>query len=366
MVSMYYFGYEREVNMKKRIFTVVLCLSASVLACYADDFNNVLRGIRNSIDTLSDVNRFRGQVIQNNAQGKQLQQKMQQQNTTPAQMSQPTQKTTSTVQNEILVTDNEPEQIDEIPQKNVEVNFYGGLKPESTVLDVINTFKKNEGVTSIKLGYRSNPGTGGGYFMPLKVNGSEVNLKTTYCDKATLTKYLQSLIPIGNYAQTITLPNGITSKMVHADGYVLELQINKIYINSIPMTVEVLFRPSSGYYCFNTDKVLKGANGIAYPYLIETITMKTNQYDNLSQSLVYKYGKSVIDSYVEKYSMDRNNSCYEGNICNDFVALDKTADSITITYKNYTYKNELTKRYEELETNRTTKQTQKFNSINDI
>lgn len=53
------------------LYIVLLC----GLCCQATELNSIFYGIRSGIDTLSDVNRLRGQVIQTNAQKQQLENK---------------------------------------------------------------------------------------------------------------------------------------------------------------------------------------------------------------------------------------------------------------------------------------------------
>lgn len=59
----------------KKIFVLTLLLGSTMNCCYAGNLNEIMYGIRGGIDTLSDVNRLRGQVIQTNAQKQQLENK---------------------------------------------------------------------------------------------------------------------------------------------------------------------------------------------------------------------------------------------------------------------------------------------------
>lgn len=64
---------KKEKNMKK--FAIISAVLFLGLSASATELNSIFYGIRSGIDTLSDVNRLRGQVIQTNAQKQELENK---------------------------------------------------------------------------------------------------------------------------------------------------------------------------------------------------------------------------------------------------------------------------------------------------
>ncbi len=352
MVNVYYgFGYEREVKMKKALFMVVLCLSVSAGLCYAEDLNGVFRGIRNGINTFSDVNKLKQQI-------------QQPLNQTP--QSQTETKTAPT--NDGFTITNEPtSNVQDLQQKPVEVSFFAGLKPDSSILDVINTFKNYESVTNIKVSF-------GGKVISDK--NKPINFKTAYCDKATISKYLEQTIPDGlyskrygekmaDYTKPVDLISGTQGKIIGVTDPIY-IDIDKMYIDSIPCSVQVKFILSEDFYSLYPNKVLIGATKkYAYPYIIETIAFKTDFYDKTVQGIAQQKREGLLNKYIEKYGVIRNNSCYEGDHCNHFVAI-KFNPEFGITYKNYTYINELATQYKEFKMKTTIQKSKKFDSSNDI
>ena len=69
---------KKEKNMKK--FAIISAVLFLGLSTSATELNSIFYGIRSGIDTLSDVNRLRGQVIQTNAQKQETLQNSQPQN----------------------------------------------------------------------------------------------------------------------------------------------------------------------------------------------------------------------------------------------------------------------------------------------
>lgn len=403
MVYMYYgFGYEREVRMKKRLFAVVLCLSVSVLACQAEDFNNVLRGIRSGIDALSDVNRLRGQVIQTNAQKEQLQQKQTQLNNhSENHVQQPTDTASMAKQKSLaegnikfeeaenlekqekysdaikayesayslLLYGNDRAKADtaltkmqdleqlvadraaaaeEEQKRALRSTLFAGLKPESSLVDTINTFKNMSSVSKIELGYNE---CGGAYMQYCKFKTIGRNLKNTPSDATSILNSVGNLLS-STRRIPVELANGTGSMTVET----LYLQISKIYIEGIPFDVEVTMKPLKAYYFTYPQKVLKGASGVGYPYAIGEIKMSTDLYDENSRNLVSAKGKTVEKAYEQKYG-------YENS---DFVDVSLSINSMSIVYKNWTNLREIEEKYEEYITNKSVQQTQKYNSIDEI
>lgn len=402
MVYVYYgFGYEREVRMKKRLFAIVLCLSVSVLACQAEDFNNVLRGIRSGIDALSDVNRLRGQVIQTNAQKEQLQQKQTQLNNhSENHVQQPTNTASMSKQKSLAegkIKFEEAENLEkqekyseaikayesayrllygddratadtaytkmqdlkqlvadraaaaeEEQNRALRSTLFAGLKPESSLVDTINTFKNMSSVSKIELGYNE---CSGAYMQYCKFKTIGRNLKNTPSDATSILNSVGNLLS-STRRIPVELANGTGSMTVEA----IYLQISKIYIEGIPFDVEVEMKPLKAYYFTYPQKVLKGASGVGYPYAITEIRMNTDKYDENSQNLVSAKGKIVKNAYEEKYGYSNS----------DFVDVSLGFNSMSIVYKNWTNLREIEEKYEEYITNKSVQQTQKYNSIDEI
>lgn len=352
MLNVYYgFGYEREVKMKKALFMVVLCLSVSAGLCYAEDLNGVFRGIRNGINTFSDVNKLKQQIQQPQIQTPQSQ----------------TETKTAPTNDSSAITNEPTSNVQDLQQKPVEVSFFAGLKPDSSILDVINTFKNYESVTNIKVSFGEKV---------ISDNNKPVNFKTAYCDKATMSKYLEQTIPDGlynkrygykmdDYTKLIDLTNGKQGKIIGLTDNIY-INIDKMYIDGIPCSVEAKFTLSGEFYSLHPEKVFIGPNKhIAYPYIIETITFNTDYYDKSVQGIAEQKREGILNKYIQKYGVVKDQSCYEGDHCNNFVAI-KFHPNFGITYKNYTYINELAAKYNDFKMKTTIQESKKFDSSNDI
>ncbi len=352
MVYVYYgFGYEREVKMRKALFMLVLCLFVSAGLCYANDLNGVFRGIKNGIDVFSDVNKLKQQVQRPQNQTSQSS----------------TETITAPTNNSSTINDESASNVQETLQKPVEISFFGGLKPDSSILDVINTFKKYDSVTNIKVAF-------GGKV--ISDNNQPVNFKTAYCDKATMSKYLEQTIPDGlynkrygykmdDYTKLVDLINGKKGKIIGLTDKIY-INIDKMYIDGIPCSVEAKFTLSGEFYSLHSEKVFIGpTKHIAYPYIIETITFNTDFYDKSVQGIAEQKREGILNKYIEKYGVIKDQSCYEGDHCNNFVAI-KFYPNFGITYKNYTYINELATKYNDFKMKTTIQESKKFDSSNDI
>ena len=319
--------------MKKFLIIVLIGLSCPNICIAETNMYDVFSGIRNSVQTISDINKLKNEI-------------------TNGFVEDSTKQEESTIRHETIpvVENNEiQENVEEkINNQPIEVSFYAGLKPDSSLVEVINTFKKNAGVTKIDLGYYERSGP---YLQIMTFKSCNKNLKNVPTDATSILNIVGNLLS-SSAKNNVQLNNG-TGIMVNEDLY---LQIEKIYLDGVPFSVEVKLVPSAGYYLSHTNKVLKGASGKAFPYVIETIKMFTDQYDNTTKNLVYSRRENIYNQYVQKY----------GENCEKFLSIHSSYTNMEITYKNYDYINELEDKYSNFVTNRSIQQTEKFNSINEI
>lgn len=149
--------------MKKLFITLILL--SFVNTCYATDINDVLYGVRNSVETLSDVNRLREQIIQTNPQ----QHKANERPNIPNQNSEniPTKSTTQTNTEQSLY-----------PTYYPEVDLYGyelanGISVIEPRFNDARPF--SEGLAPVYNGYRwGYINKDGGYVIKPKFGGYEV------------------------------------------------------------------------------------------------------------------------------------------------------------------------------------------------
>jgi len=247
-----------------------------------------------------------------------------------------------------------------ISKNNVE--FFGGLNPDSSIVEVINTFKNINSVTKITSSYLKCTGPYNQYC----TYSGKIDFKNIPTDSTHVLNTIGTMLA-SRPKTSIDLGNSIGS-MPKDD---ITLHISTIYIESIPFNVEVTLRPSKGYYFYNQPNILKGASGTGYPYAINTIVLKTDKYNKAVNDLVLANGQKIVNAYRYKYNLSPNNSCYEGDECNNFVAIRYYLQtwgqpSMEITYKNYSYLDNLDKQYNQYVTTKTIQRNQKYNSINKI
>ncbi len=320
--------------MKKILILVLASLLYSSNICMAEtNMYDVFSGIRNSVQAISDINKLKNEI-------------------TNKPVENVTKQVETTVQdNASAIVENNEAQEDveeQIMNQPVEVSFYAGLKPDSSLVEVINAFKKNAGVTKMDLGYYERSGP---YLQVMTFKSCNKNLKNVPTDATSILNMIGNLLS-SSLKNRVQLQNG-TGIMVNEELY---LQLEKVYLDGVPFKVEVKFVPSAGYYLTHTDKVLKGASGNAFPYVIETIKMFTDKYDTTSKNLVYSKSANIYNQYKQKYGENHG----------EFLTIHSSDTDMEITYKNYDYIRELNYKYSEFATNRSIQQTEKFNSINEI
>lgn len=320
--------------MRKISILILTSLLCSSNICIAEtNMYDVFSGIRNSVQTISDINKLKNEITNTPIK-----------NDTKQAESINQYEKIPVVENNVIQQQAEEKNINQ----PVEVSFYAGLKPDSSLVEVINAFKKNSGVTKMDLGYYERSGP---YLQVMTFKSCNKNLKNVPTDATSILNIIGNLLS-SSIKNRVQLNNG-TGIMVNEDLY---LQIEKIYLDGVPFSVEVKFVPSAGYYLSHANKVLKGASGNAFPYVIETIKMSTDKYDNATKNLVYSKRENIYNQYVQKY----------GENYADFLSIHRSDTYMEITYKNYDYINELNYKYNEFATNRSIQQTEKFNSINEI
>lgn len=315
----------------KKLVLLFTCLSLiSCSTAIAKDWGSVMKGIKNTAGTIYETSGLKDSVNE--------------------------------VKNEVSIQN--ITNIASAPTQ-VEVSFFGGLKPDSSLVDILNTFKKYESVTDIQVAYSGTP---------IKENGNNINFKTKNSDKATISKYLEKTIPDGfydkrsgykieDYTKIVNLANGKKGKTTKKIGDYIYLRINKIYINSVPCEVRIELIPSIGFYVFNPEKVIVGpTKQIAYPYIIKRITLDSGMYDDSAQTIAQNNKNKIISNFVSKYNLVNDGT---DSYTNDFIRLDFYPE-LTIDYTNFLYINELESKYNDFKANLTIRESQHLDSGNDI
>ena len=240
-----------------------------------------------------------------------------------------------------------------------EVSFFGGLKPDSSLVDILNTFKKYESVTDIQIAYSGTP---------IKENGNNINFKTKNCDKTTISRYLEKTIPDGfydkrsgykieDYTEIINLANGTKGKTTRLTGDIT-LRISKVYIDSVPFEIFIYLEPYKEFYAFYPEKVIIGqTKQIAYPYLIKQMIFQTDKYDKSVQTIAKNNEQKILNRYIKKYNLDYS-------YCNDHIEL--YLNPLEINYLNFPYLRELETKYNNFKANLTIRESQHLDSSNDI
>lgn len=166
----------------------------------------------------------------------------------------------------------------------VVIELFAGLKSDSSIIEVVNTFKKFNSVTSIKLGYDDCEY----YSHACYKKSTEIDFKNLSEDKIyeTLANFLST-----SKFQEIELYNAkidIPKRKLH-------ITVQKIYKDGIPYGVSIDFEPCAGYLYLYPSKVYQDSNGTAYPYIITNIVVGSFN-DMSTQNIVReKYGKSHIE-----------------------------------------------------------------------
>ncbi len=347
--------------MKKKVFCCLLVAITTVCYTWAGDFNNTLNSLKGTVDSSSSINtitnikNLKKEFINRSTQIQKIMNN----------------EVENDEKNEVENTNSTTEGIvqeDDYKETNIaDIVFFGGLKPDSSIVDVINTFKKYDSVTNIELRYNDKT---------IADNDIVVNFKNKASDNLTISKYLEKFIPDGFYIQRynqkvedyttmISFMNGQQGRMTSLTSGV-ELYINKMYIDGIPFTVRADFVPSEAFYSMYPEKVLVGpTKHIAYPFIIERLVFDTDNYNNAVQDIAKEKRDSILNKYIEKYGVVRDRSCYDGEHSNDFIAI-QYHPNFAITYKNYTYTKYLNNKYADFKKKKTMQEGEKLNSSNDI
>ena len=212
--------------MKKILILVLASLLYSSNICMAEtNMYDVFSGIRNSVQAISDINKLKNEI-------------------TNKPVENVTKQVETTVQdNASAIVENNEAQEDveeQIMNQPVEVSFYAGLKPDSSLVEVINAFKKNAGVTKMDLGYYERSGP---YLQVMTFKSCNKNLKNVPTDATSILNMIGNLLS-SSLKNRVQLQNG-TGIMVNEELY---LQLEKVYLDGVPFKVEVKFVPSAGYY----------------------------------------------------------------------------------------------------------------------
>lgn len=348
--------------MKKFLMAVVL-LSFTTVCFAANEFNQMFSGIKSSVN--SELKSLTKSIVKDIVP------------VVEESVSEPVAKEAET-ETGVKEEDSKPEitvdtikdivdQVDQVTAQPVEVKFFGGLNPDSNIVDVINVLKKYDSVKTISI--RNVMDT-----QYISQNNTRINFKTAYIDKATLAKYLESFIPtelmnkrygyvMADYTAKIELTNGVSGKVLTTKPQIL-IEADTIYLENIPFSVEVYFQLANEYYGLHPDKTIVGANKkVAYPFLIERFVLRAHS-DAPSAQLVKMNKDALLEKYIAKYGVVRDQSCYEGAHCNDFIGIRHYGDQIT--YKNYDYINKIKEEYNDYLVKKSMKQTADLDSASDI
>lgn len=253
-------------------------------------------------------------------------------------------------------------------------SFFGNLKPDSSILDVINTLKKYDSVTSIEFGYRDP------VFRPIKKYGEPINFKNSNLDRKTLLDYLEKF---PQKHETIYQKNATKGKIYSTDlsNTFPCIVVKTIYVENIPFEFfEINFKSAPGFYALYQEEVMKSnKTGIAYPLLIDYIDMSAYSNNDLTKKLIEQNTNNLIQKYKNKYPDLKeiyevydyefnhgysycSHNKYHGDYCNKFLTIEKGPDPLRIIYNNETFLEELEKKYTELRLKASIQENQKFNS----
>lgn len=155
------------------------------------------------------------------------------------------------------------------------IELFAGLKSDSSIIDVVNTFRKFDTVTNIKLGPRK---------------GEHINLKDISNTDDKIYDTMVNLLSTSNFEQV-----DLYSDKVNMPKRELSIIIEKIYKDGIPYGIIVTLKPCAGYYYLYPTKVYKDKNGTVYPYIITNIFV-SSYYDKDTESIIReKYGRAHLE-----------------------------------------------------------------------
>ena len=154
------------------------------------------------------------------------------------------------------------------------IELFAGLKSDSSIVDVINTFKNIDTVTTINLGSKY----------------SNVNFKNIPNTDNKIYETLANVLSTSNI-QSIELSN----KKVNMPTKSLSLYIEKIYKDGIPYGIKVDFKPCAGYYYLYPSRVYQDSAGKVYPYVITNILVGSYNDIDTEQILRERHGEAHLE-----------------------------------------------------------------------
>lgn len=347
--------------MMKKVLMVVTLLSFTTVCFAANELNQMFSGIKSSVN--SELKSLTKSIVKDLVPVEDVETPLAEQKN----VSTESQEEDSKPEISVDTIKDVVNQVDQVTAQPVEVKFFGGLNPDSSVVDVINVLKKYESIKTIHIRHVMEQ-------KYITQNDINVNFKTAYLDKATLAKYLESFIPtelinkrygyvMADYTGQIDLANGASGKILTTRPQIM-IEADTIYLENIPFSVEVYFQLSNEYYGLNPEKTIVGANKkVAYPFLIERFVMRAHN-DAPSAQLVQMNKEALLEKYITKYGVVRDQGCYEGSHCNDFIGIKYLGNEIT--YKNYDYLNKVKQEYNDYLIKKSVKQTASMDSADDI
>lgn len=226
--------------------------------------------------------------------------------------------------------------------------MFGGIRQESSIVDVINTLKKMDTIKNIQIGYYEYYGP---YMQLSTFKKGNKNFKTSPSDATSILNTIGNLLSHW-HRSTATFHTG-QGQYIDTPIYVIA---DKIYIENIPFDVMVKFKPSAAYYYVNPSKVLKGASGTIYSYVLDDFALIYEPKDITGQSLIRANGGKIVKAYNDKY----------GDLINDYVYVQDCGEYIKIYYGNKYYEQEIEQKFQQYFIDKASRQNSKYNSVDKI
>ncbi len=154
------------------------------------------------------------------------------------------------------------------------IELFAGLKSDSSIVDVINTFKNIDTVTTINLGSKY----------------PNINFKNIPNTDNKIYETLANALSTSNI-QSIELNN----KKVNMPTKKFSVFIEKIYKDGVPYGVKIDFEPCAGFYYLYPSKVYQDSTGKVYPYVITNILAGSYNDMDTEQIVREKYGKPHLE-----------------------------------------------------------------------